>query len=217
MTTGQVFDGPAEVMSYYNLTRAAFPDQRHENVRLHHTDDAVVAEFDLLGTHLGELYGNAPTGRTFRCPVVAFFFDGEEGQRIVCERVYFASGTIASQLGIVPTLPAVTDPSNGPTIPTGSSTRPPRTSGSAFEPSGPRCPRPPPKSCCSRCRGTHAAIARWPYGAARAGSCTAAMPFSPLPMSTPIGRPARRDSPWSNACSPPTTPHDGTTGGDCGS
>ncbi|MFJ1749331.1 ester cyclase [Streptomyces sp. NPDC088116] len=107
MTTGQVFDGPAEVMSYYNLTRAAFPDQRHENVRLHHTDDAVVAEFDLLGTHLGELYGNPPTGRAFRCPVVAFFFfDGVEGQRIVCERVYFDSGTIATQLGIVPTLPA---------------------------------------------------------------------------------------------------------------
>ena len=33
--TGQVFDGADEVMSYYRTTRAAFPDQRHGNVRCH--------------------------------------------------------------------------------------------------------------------------------------------------------------------------------------
>ena len=44
-------------MAYYVRTRTAFPDQRHENVRLHFADDAVIAEFDLLGTNLGEFYG----------------------------------------------------------------------------------------------------------------------------------------------------------------
>ncbi|MEV7425486.1 MULTISPECIES: ester cyclase [unclassified Streptomyces] len=102
MATGQVFEGAAEVMGYYTVTREAFPDQRHDNVRLRHTDDSVVAEFDLLGTHLGPLYGVPATGRTFRCPVVAFFFfDGDKGERIVCERVYFDTATIATQLGIV--------------------------------------------------------------------------------------------------------------------
>jgi steroid delta-isomerase-like uncharacterized protein len=96
--TKQVYDGPDEVLAYYRTTREAFPDQRHDNVRLHHTDTAVVAEFDLLGTHLGPLLGIPPTGNSFRCPVVAFFFF--EGEKIVCERVYFDTLTIMSQLGI---------------------------------------------------------------------------------------------------------------------
>ena len=98
--TGQVFEGAEEVMTYYRATRAAFPDQRHDNIRLHHTDRAVIAEFDLLGTHMGELYGFAPTGKSFRCPVVAFFFF--DGNDIVCERVYFDLMTIMTQPGITP-------------------------------------------------------------------------------------------------------------------
>ncbi|NBE96845.1 ester cyclase [Nonomuraea sp. KC401] len=105
--TGEVFEGEEQVRGYYHRTRTAFPDQRHENVRLHHSDTAVIAEFDLLGTHLGELYGIPPTGRSFRCPVVAFFlFDGPDGDRIICERIYFNAATITGQLGISPTAAA---------------------------------------------------------------------------------------------------------------
>jgi len=39
--TGEVHDGPEEVMDYFEETRRAFPDQRNENAVLHHTDDAV--------------------------------------------------------------------------------------------------------------------------------------------------------------------------------
>ena len=56
---------------YYRRTREAFPDQRNENSVLHHADDAVIVEFDLLGTHKGELRGIAPTGRSFRCRMCA--------------------------------------------------------------------------------------------------------------------------------------------------
>jgi steroid delta-isomerase-like uncharacterized protein len=98
IATGSTYDGADEVMGYYTMTRTAFPDQRHDSVRLHHTDDAVIAEFDLLGTHLGELMGIPPTGKSFRCPVIAiFFFDGE---KIANERIYFDTMTIMSQLGI---------------------------------------------------------------------------------------------------------------------
>ncbi|HEX4811872.1 MAG TPA: ester cyclase [Nonomuraea sp.] len=101
--TGEVFDGPEEVLGYHRRSRTSFPDLRHDNVRLHHADDVVIAEFDLLGTHRGELFGVPGTGRTFRVPVVAlFFFDGPEGKLITCERVYFDSASIATQLGIVP-------------------------------------------------------------------------------------------------------------------
>ena len=75
---------------------AAFPDQRNELIALHHADDAVIAEFWLLGTHRGPLGGLEPTGRSFRCRMAAFFVF--EGARLVCERVYFDPGTILRQL-----------------------------------------------------------------------------------------------------------------------
>jgi steroid delta-isomerase-like uncharacterized protein len=96
--TGDVYDGPEEVMGYFAETRAAFPDQRNELVAMHHAEDAVVVEFDLLGTHLGTLRGLPPTGRAFTCRSLAIFVF--EGDQIVCERVYFDSATILRQLGI---------------------------------------------------------------------------------------------------------------------
>ena len=99
VATGQVFDGEVQVRKYYAASRAAFPDQRNEIRTLRHADDAVVVEFDLLGTHLGDFGGFEPTGRTFRCRMAAIFeFDGD---RIVCERIYFDSGTILRQLDLV--------------------------------------------------------------------------------------------------------------------
>jgi steroid delta-isomerase-like uncharacterized protein len=95
--TGQVFDGDDEVMGYYRTTRAAFPDQRHDDVRIHVADDAVITEFDLLGTNLGEFYGLPPTGRAFRVPVIAVF--SFEGDRITNERVYFDAASLLTQIG----------------------------------------------------------------------------------------------------------------------
>jgi predicted ester cyclase len=83
-------------MEYYGRTRTAFPDQRNENAVLYHADDAVIVEFDLLGTFEGELRGIPPTGRSFRARMVALFLF--EGDRITCERVYFDQATIAQQL-----------------------------------------------------------------------------------------------------------------------
>jgi len=97
MATGQVFDGAEEVMGYYTTTRTAFPDQRHDDVRIHVADDAVITEFDLLGTNLGEFYGLPPTGLAYRVPVIAvFFFDGD---RITNERIYFDTASLLTQIG----------------------------------------------------------------------------------------------------------------------
>ncbi|HVP02836.1 MAG TPA: ester cyclase [Solirubrobacteraceae bacterium] len=98
IATSEVFDGAQAVSDYYRTSRAAFPDQRNENAVLHYADDAVIAEFDLLGTHEGELRGIAPTGRSFRCRMCALFLFGPGGDRIVCERIYFDQATIAQQL-----------------------------------------------------------------------------------------------------------------------
>lgn len=97
MATGQVYDGDDEVLAYHRNQRTAFPDQRHENVRTHVADDAVITEFDLLGTNLGAFYGMPPTGKSFRVPVIAvFFFDGD---RITNERIYLDAASLLTQIG----------------------------------------------------------------------------------------------------------------------
>jgi steroid delta-isomerase-like uncharacterized protein len=96
--TGDVFDGETEVRGYFAESRGAFPDQHNELIALHHADDAVIVEFDLLGTHLGRLRALPPTGRPFRCRMTAFFLF--EGEQLVCERVYFDQQSIMRQLGL---------------------------------------------------------------------------------------------------------------------
>jgi steroid delta-isomerase-like uncharacterized protein len=98
IATDEVHDGESAVAAYYDETREAFPDQRNELVEMYHADDAVIVEFDLSGTHDGPFRGLPPTGRSFRCRMVALFLFEED--RLVCERVYFDSATIQRQLGI---------------------------------------------------------------------------------------------------------------------
>ena len=98
IATGETYDGEAQVAAYYAETRAAFPDQRNELIALHHAEDSVIAEFWLLGTHLGPLRALPPTGRSFRCQMTALFLF--EGEQLVCERVYFDQLTILRQLGL---------------------------------------------------------------------------------------------------------------------
>ncbi len=100
MATGQVFDGEDEVRQYFTQSRTSFPDQRNELVSLRSTDDAVVVELDLLGTHEGPLLGIEPTGEAFRSRMCALFIFEDGGDGIVCERVYFDSGDILRQLGL---------------------------------------------------------------------------------------------------------------------
>jgi steroid delta-isomerase-like uncharacterized protein len=98
IATGDVYDGEEAVRGYFAETRRAFPDQRNELIALHHADDAVIVELDVLGTHLGPLRALPPTGREFRCRGSAhFIFDGDE---LVCERAYFDQLTIMRQLGL---------------------------------------------------------------------------------------------------------------------
>ena len=100
IATGQVHDGEDEVRAYFASSRATFPDQRNELIALHHADDAVIVEFDLLGTQEGELMGYPTTGKSFRCRMIALYLF--EGDGLVCERVYFDSLGILAQLGHVP-------------------------------------------------------------------------------------------------------------------
>lgn len=92
----RVHDGEAEVRDYYKQSRTTFPDQRNEVISMRHADDAVVVEFWLLGTFTGPLGSIEPTGKPFKCRMVALFLF--EGDKIVCERVYFDQATIQRQI-----------------------------------------------------------------------------------------------------------------------
>jgi steroid delta-isomerase-like uncharacterized protein len=98
IATGDIYDGPEEVAAYFEETRTAFPDQRNELIALHHSDDAVLVEAMLYGTHLGSFRGLPATGRKFEMRFLAVFVFEED--RLVCERVYFDAGTVLRQLGI---------------------------------------------------------------------------------------------------------------------
>lgn len=98
IATGDTHEGADAVARYYAETRTAFPDQRNELIALYHSDEAVIVEFQLMGTHRGPFRGVPPTGRSFSCRMTAFFlFDGD---RLTTERVYFDSATILRQLGL---------------------------------------------------------------------------------------------------------------------
>jgi len=96
----QVFDGEAEVRRYYFESRTAFPDQSNEIISMRIADDAVIVEFWLTGTHKGPLSTPAgavpPTGKAFRERMCAIF--EFEGEKIVCERIYFDRMAILAQL-----------------------------------------------------------------------------------------------------------------------
>lgn len=94
--TGVVHEGREDVQRYYRETRHAFPDQRHEMIRLRHADDAIVCEFYLLGTHRGTYGGIPATGKSFKVRMTAFFIF--EGETLVCERIYFDTFSFLRQL-----------------------------------------------------------------------------------------------------------------------
>ena len=98
IATGDVYDGPEEVAGYFEESRRAFPDQRNELLTLHHSDDAVLVEAIVRGTHTGPLRSVPPTGREFESRILAMFLF--EKDRLVCERVYFDQLTVLEQLGI---------------------------------------------------------------------------------------------------------------------
>jgi steroid delta-isomerase-like uncharacterized protein len=98
IATGDVYDGPEEVSGYFEESRRAFPDQRNELISLNHSDDAVLVEAIIRGTHKGPLRSLPPTGREFESRILAMFVFEED--KLVCERVYFDQLTVLRQLGI---------------------------------------------------------------------------------------------------------------------
>jgi steroid delta-isomerase-like uncharacterized protein len=98
VATDEVHEGEERVMEHWIELDRAFPDQQDEVIAFHHADETVLVEAISRGTHLGPLRGLPPTGRSFELQFACIFVF--EGEKLVCERVYFDTTTILEQLGV---------------------------------------------------------------------------------------------------------------------
>ena len=77
----------------------ALPDLEIEVQRRHVTDDAILVEVMIRGTHLGGWRGLPPTGRRVEFPLCGVYtFDADD--RLAGEKIYYDRGTVLRQLGV---------------------------------------------------------------------------------------------------------------------
>lgn len=102
--TGTVFDGEEAVRAYFAASRTPFPDQGNEIIAIAASDDTVLVEFWLTGTHLGPLkIGEKvipPTGRAFRVRMAATFEFKPGSDKITCERPYYDQTMMLKAIGL---------------------------------------------------------------------------------------------------------------------
>lgn len=93
---GAIADGPEAVTGLLGQLLGAFPDFWLKRRAAYHADDAVIVECTFGGTHLGAWAGVAGTGKPMEVQSVLIFVF--EGDRLVCEKVYFDHATVLGQL-----------------------------------------------------------------------------------------------------------------------
>ncbi len=98
MATGAIHQGREAVADFYSSLFASMPDVDFELVDVFIADNGVVEESVLVGTHTGDLFGLAATGRPVRLPLT-IVFPMRAGQ-ILGERLYFDLGTLERQIGL---------------------------------------------------------------------------------------------------------------------
>jgi steroid delta-isomerase-like uncharacterized protein len=96
---GEHYEGSAGVRAFYEQLMTALPDLEIAVERQHLTDDAIVVEVTIRGTHLGEWRGLPATGRKIKIPLCGVYtFD--ENDRLAGEKIYYDRATVLRQMGI---------------------------------------------------------------------------------------------------------------------
>jgi steroid delta-isomerase-like uncharacterized protein len=93
--------GKAEIRRWYEDLFAAVPDFRNSEERYWEADGNVFFEAYMEGTHQGEWFGWAPTGRRFRSAMLVRIPIAPDGL-MEAEIVYQDSADVFTQLGILP-------------------------------------------------------------------------------------------------------------------
>jgi steroid delta-isomerase-like uncharacterized protein len=93
------YQGATGVRQFYEQLMKALPDLKIEIQHRHVTDDAVVLEVMIRGTHLGAWRGLPATGRKVDLPLCGVYtFDSDD--RLSGEKIYYDRGTVLRQLGV---------------------------------------------------------------------------------------------------------------------
>ncbi|HLH09056.1 MAG TPA: ester cyclase [Terriglobales bacterium] len=93
------YDGRDGVGHFYTQLMKALPDLQIEILRRHVSEETIVLEVMIRGTHLGEWKGLAPTGRRVELPLCGIYtFDADN--RLAGEKIYYDRGTVLRQLGV---------------------------------------------------------------------------------------------------------------------
>jgi steroid delta-isomerase-like uncharacterized protein len=91
--------GRDQVQLYYKELLAAAADFRIEVRNRYATDEAVILEVTVSGTHTGAWRDLPPTGKPISFPLCGIFtFDSED--RILGEKIYYDRATLLRQLGV---------------------------------------------------------------------------------------------------------------------
>jgi steroid delta-isomerase-like uncharacterized protein len=96
---GEHYQGGDGVRRFYEQLMKALPDLEIEVLRWHVTDDTVLVEVMVRGTHLGEWRGLPATGGRVEVPLCGVYtFDADD--RLAGEKIYYDRGTVLRQLGV---------------------------------------------------------------------------------------------------------------------
>lgn len=97
---GEHHEGRTAVRDYYHALMTAAPDLHIETGKRHVTEETVVLECTISGTHQGPWRGLPPTGRRLSFPVCAVYtFDDDD--RLQGERIYYDRCAVLRQLGVL--------------------------------------------------------------------------------------------------------------------
>jgi steroid delta-isomerase-like uncharacterized protein len=91
--------GHGEVRAYYDALMRAVPDLEIDVQRRHVTDDRIILEVIIRGTHLGAWRGLPATGRRVNVPLCGIY-DFDDDDRIERETIYYDRATVLAQLGV---------------------------------------------------------------------------------------------------------------------
>jgi steroid delta-isomerase-like uncharacterized protein len=96
---GEHYEGGNGVRQFYEQLMKALPDLKIEVQRRHVSDDAIVMEVMIRGTHLGEWRGLPATARRVEIPLCGVYTFDADG-RLAGEKIYYDRGTVLRQLGV---------------------------------------------------------------------------------------------------------------------
>ncbi|HEX3753432.1 MAG TPA: ester cyclase [Rhizomicrobium sp.] len=96
---GEHYEGRNDVRLFYEQILHALPDMEIQVRRQHVSDEAILVETVVRGTHLGEWRGLPATGRRVEFALCGVYtFDGDD--LLAGERIYYDWASVLRQLGV---------------------------------------------------------------------------------------------------------------------